>query len=167
MNADRLITAVAADMTAAEPPADLAARVVDRITTPRRPTWKLASAPLMAAAALMAWVVLVPRDVTQPFPAPDAAFTGSMATSPADVVVAASMPRILTRAGRRRSGAGLSDSERAWQRRAIPALPGPATLGTRSIQPDALRIPLLDMKPIATAPIAITPIGDGGDPRDD
>jgi hypothetical protein len=55
----------------------------------------------------------------------------------------------------------VSAAERLWLERRLPALPAPAPIATDAIQPEALTLPLLELKPLVTEPLAMEPI-DGG-----
>jgi hypothetical protein len=152
---DRLITDVARAMTNADPPGKLRAAVLSRIE--RRPAWRLiwVASPL-ALTALVALVIGLRSSgatLEMPLPAPPVAVTSSIAaggpasplvTEPASARLASTRPTARLNV------------------RSIAALPEPAALKAEDIQPDALDIPLLRMKPIATEPIAIKAIDDPG-----
>jgi hypothetical protein len=151
---DRLIDDVARGMTDMNLPLDLRAAVLDRLD--RRPTrlvWL--AAPLTVGAALVLAIVL--RDDGVPVNLPPA--ISPVAQNVSKPVVdppAAGVGEPVRKTTRSRPPAvALSPI------RSLAALPGPRALGARDIQPDVLAIPLLDMKPIVTEPIAIRTIDDG------
>jgi hypothetical protein len=156
---DRLIDDVARAMTDANPPADLRATVLARLD--RRPSWRLAwlAAPVTVAAVLAMAIALRDRGVTvQPAPA-SPAVAQALSTPVVDPA-----PAIIAEPARQRS----SSRQRAQTMATIPslaALPGPRALKPFEIQPDALAIPLLHMKPIPTEPIGIRTIDDGSGGR--
>lgn len=152
---DRLIDDVARGLTDVNPPLDLRAAVLGRLD--RRPSWQLVwlAAPVAVAATLAVAIALRGDGVTVNHPP---------VLSP--VVQDVSKPLVDP------PGAGAGESERKpisprppavamSPIRSLAALPGPRALGAREIQPDALAIPLLDMKPIVTEPIDIRTIDDG------
>jgi hypothetical protein len=55
----------------------------------------------------------------------------------------------------------ISSVDAAWRARALPALPEPAPIVIENSQPEALAVPLLELKPIATRPVVLEPIGEG------
>jgi hypothetical protein len=155
---DRLIDDAARGMVTATPSPDFTARTMARIpvTARSRARWLLLPAGALAAVAAAAAVgalnqpamgqlPLVPR------PAPPS-------------IVVARMPVVEPAIAPRRTAAiaaVVSAAERLWQERRLPALPAPAPIATEVIQPEALALPLLELKPLVTEPLAMEPI-DGG-----
>jgi hypothetical protein len=156
---DRLIDDVARAMTDANPPADLRAAILARLD--QSPSWRLAwlAAPVTVAAVLAMAIALRDRSITlQPAPA-SPAVAQALSTPVVDPAAA-----IVAEPARQRS----SSRRRAQTMATIPslaALPGPRALRPFEIQPDALAIPLLSMKPIPTEPIGIRTIDDGSGGR--
>ena len=157
---DRLIDDVARGMTDVNPPADLRAAVLARLD--RRPSWRLTwlAAPVTAAAIFTVAIVLRDGGVTvkpAPVSSPVAQTPSAPVTTPPEAVVNEPLPA--SRSSRR--PAPLMSAIPS-----IPGLPGPRALDPGAIQPDALAIPLLHMKPIVTEPIAIRTIDDGSGGRE-
>jgi hypothetical protein len=69
------------------------------------------------------------------------------------------VPTPRRRAARRPAAAAPSAPALAWAESAIPALNAPAPLDLIEIQPAPVDVPLLDVKPIATEPVVIAPLG--------
>lgn len=157
---DRLIDDVARVMTEPAASAGLRGAVLARIE--RRPMHRrawLVVPVTAAAAAVLAIALRGPSSRPDPVRNPPNAQTASNATAlapdPGDTA-----PVVTVRTpGIRRS------SPRTAPVRTIPALAGPAPLTSDGIQPDALAIPLLHMKPIVTEPLAIKVIDDSGAPQ--
>jgi hypothetical protein len=154
---DRLIDDAARGMVTATPSPDFTARTMARIsvTARSRARWLLLPAGALAGVAVavvaalnqpaMGQLPLVPR------PAPPS-------------IVVARMPVVEPAIAPRRTAAiaaVVSAAERLWQERRLPALPAPAPIATEVIQPEALALPLLELKPLVTEPLAMEPI-DGG-----
>jgi hypothetical protein len=152
---DRLIDDVARGMTDVNPPLDLRAAVLERLD--RRPAWRLLwlAAPVTVAAALVLAIGLRDEVVTVN-PPPAISPVVQTVSKPLVDPPAAGVGEPVRKATRPRPPAvALSPI------RSLAALSGPRALGARDIQPDVLAIPLLDMKPIVTEPIAIRTIDDG------
>jgi hypothetical protein len=155
---DRLIDDVARVMTEASPSAGLRDAVLARIE--RRPVhwraWLLV--PVTAAAAVVLAIALRgPASRPDPVRMPPHVETASNAPAPSLAAVPPEATGAALRIPRVRRS-----SPRMAQVRTIPALAEPAALVAHDIQPDALAIPLLRMKPIVTEPIAIKVIDDLG-----
>jgi hypothetical protein len=151
---EQLIDDVARGMTDVNLAVELRAAVLERLD--RRPSWRLVwlAAPVAVAATLALAITIrdhrgtvnpptvnapVAQNVSKPVldrPSADVAEPVRKPISPRHAVAVSPI-------------------------RSLAALPGPRPLGAREIQPDALAIPLLDMKPIVTEPIAIRTIDDG------
>jgi hypothetical protein len=156
---DRLIDDVARSMTSGAAGVDLRSAVLARIErrTPRRLTWLLVPA---AVAALVVAAVGLRQSASQSRWAPGVATMAVVAPPavpdlPAEIAPASSAGR----PGRRTPPTLLPNV------RTIAVLAGPAALSTSPIQPDALAIPLLNVKPIATEPLAMNAIDDGSSGR--
>ncbi len=61
-----------------------------------------------------------------------------------------------------RARRAISQVEAEWQSRAVAALVPAPPLTIDPIQPDRLTIPLMQVEPIATTPIELTPVGTAG-----
>jgi hypothetical protein len=157
---DRAIDDVARAMTGGNPPADLRRAVLARLDrrSPRRWAW-LALPATVAVIVVLTSAVRDRGATVQPTPANPAVaqIVSTPAVNPSRATVTAP-PR--PRAASRRSAQTMASI------RSLAALPGPRALQPVDIQPDALAIPLLHMKPIATEPIAIRAIEDGSDRRE-
>jgi hypothetical protein len=156
-----LIDDVARAMTGAAPQAGMREAVLARIERRRPARFLWAAAPIAAAALVVlavglrdagtkSGVALVPA-IAQTSPVGSAA-PATIATEPTTSASGALRSR--------RKATSLA------QVREIPALKEPVPLGDGSIQPDALAIPLLQLKPIVTEPIAIRVIGDDSGGRE-
>ena len=152
---DRLIDDVARSMTSGAAGVDLRSAVLARID--RRTPWRLMwlAVPVGVAALVVAAVGLrqpaspsrsAPGVPTMARVAPPAALDAPPVIAPASAALpparrpATTLPHVRT----------------------IAVLAEPAALATLPIQPDALAIPLLNVKPIATEPIANNAIDDSG-----
>ena len=172
---DDLIDRVARDLTAAPAP-DLARAVRARIAaTPpfgavqgqRTWHWRVATGAVVLAAAVIA--VLVPRSApVAPAAivavAPPAAPPAVSVPSGADPGMSAAStppacPEPCRKAARVRP---ITQVEAEWQSRAIAALVPSAPLTIDPIQPDRLTIPLMQLEPLGTTPIELTPVGSAG-----
>jgi hypothetical protein len=163
-----IVNRVAAAMTAVAPSTDLRERVLARLE-PRRPhrRWVYVLVPAMAAAAAVVLAVSLrsPADaiVESVKTAPAAASNaGATPTDPvADSTIApvnASRTRSLTRP---LATLPMTQARAAWHERAIPALTPIAPLEMAGIQPRAIDIAQLEVKPLTTPPI------DGGTRQDE
>jgi hypothetical protein len=151
---DRLIDDVARGMTDVNPPLDLRAAVLERLD--RRPTrlvWL--AAPLTVAAALVLAIVIRDHRGTVNPPTVNAPVAQNVSKPVLD------LPAVDVAEPVRKPISPRGHAVAVSPIRSLAALPGPRPLGAREIQPDVLAIPLLDMKPIATEPIAIRTIDDG------
>jgi hypothetical protein len=171
MNLDELIDDAARELTAADPPEDLARRVSERIATsprPRRWPWRFAAVGALTAASLAGVLMLRPSSpasiATGPAPfqtppsiQPEQAGAGSdpMAVSSA---VQQQPPR-----SRSRRAPLVSAVEAGWHARAIAALPQAEPLALGHIQPADLSLPLMRVEPLdAPQPLELPPVGSGG-----
>jgi len=160
---DNVIDRVARELTAARPPADLRARVMDRIANvPPRPRfvwhWRVALVPAVAAIVLVA-VVLRHRTESQISTPPVAHTAHAIAETPTATVTnaAASGSTIATRRTKNARIHKAGAEELAWRERAIAALTPVDPLDLTDIQPAPLSIPQLEVKPLG-------PSADGGSP---
>jgi hypothetical protein len=158
-----LIDDVARLMTDAAPPAGLRRAVLASIDR-RRPTrFAWVAAPIAAAALVVLAIGLrhagtnsggtspVPS-IAQTAPAAGAGSPAADTGDPGDPLRVPARPR--------------RQPAPVLQVRTIPALSEPAVLDRGAIQPDVLDIPLLQLKPIVTEPIAIKVIGDDSGGRE-
>lgn len=152
---DRLIDDVARGMTDMNLPLDLRAAVLERLD--RRPSWRLAwlAAPVAVAATLALAITLRDHRATVNPPTVNAPVAQNVSKPVLDLPVVDVAAPVRKPISPGPSAAAMSPI------RSLTALPGPRALVARDIQPDALAIPLLDMKPIVTEPIAIRTIDDG------
>ena len=167
------IDTVARRLTAGDAPANLRAAVVARLDDRRSPAWW--RQPLPAFAAVI--VVAIAGGVTiMQVRAPRANGTTAAPTVASALPLAAPQPSLAPPAPmtasapagaaspRTRSAARPSrepgEAELAWHTRRIPALVAPDAIAFDEIQPVALTMPLLNVTPIVTPPIA--PPADGG-----
>jgi hypothetical protein len=139
-------------------PPELRAAVMARIDKRRAHPWRW---PLAAAAmttlGVLAWLagtlpgVVKPRlpDVGAP---PQVALRGAAVPNPpADL-------RLTIGPARRARPGALTEAERAWRARAIPALDAPAPLAVTVTQPDAVVLPLLTVTPLAPSRVVVPPL---------
>ena len=157
-----LIDDVARAMTGAAPQAGMREAVLARIERRRPARFLWAAAPIAATALVVLAVGLrdagtnsgvAPRVPTIAQTSPvDSAAPATIASEP--TTPASGAPRS------RRKATSLA------QVREIPALKEPVALAGASIQPDALAIPLLQLKPLVTEPIAIKVIADDSGGRE-
>lgn len=159
---DRLIDDVARGMTDVNPPLALRAAVLERLDRrPARLVWLVwLAAPLTVAAALAVAIVLRDDGVTVNRPPAISPVAQNAAKPVVDPPAAGAGEPVRKTARPRPPAAAMTPI------RSLAALPGPRALEARQIQPDALAIPLLDMKPIVTEPIAIRTIDDGSGGRE-
>jgi hypothetical protein len=157
---DRLIDDVARVMTETGPSAGLRGAVLARIE--RRPVhWRawLVVPATAAAAVVLAIALRAPASRPDSVRTPPNVQAASNATAPS---LAPVPPETGTTGAAPRTPRVRRSSPRMAQVRTIPVLAEPAALVAHDIQPDALAIPLLRMKPIVTEPIAIKVIDDSG-----
>ena len=161
---DETIDRVARQLTDAEPPARLRARVLATLDQPRasRRLWWLPAVATVTAAVTM--VVIWPRTQAPALPALPA-FGAISAPLVADATsgVAASEPASPRSVRTRRVSTRLAEpsaDELEFRARAIPALDTLTPLSLESIQPQPLSIPLLVISPLTST--ATTAGGDGG-----
>lgn len=157
---DRLIDDVARRMTAVDAPDGFPARTLARIAARRRPAifWKLVPVTAAGLAVAGALVLRVPdRPIAPTGDVAGAAPVRVAETSPALV---AEPPATLAN-GSTLARAG-SIHERIWNARRIPDLARPAAIEHEDIQPDAIVVPLLQLKPLVTEPLTIEPMHGGG-----
>lgn len=158
---DRLIDDVARRMTAVDAPDGFPARTLARIAAHRRPAifWKLV--PVTAVAGLAVAGGLVLRVPDRPVaPAGDAAGAAPVRVAETSPALVADPPATLAN-GSTLARAG-SIPEQIWNARRIPDLARPAAIEHEDIQPDALVVPLLQVKPLVTEPLTIEPMHGGG-----
>jgi hypothetical protein len=154
---DRLIDDAARGMVTASPSPDFTARTMARISVSARSRarWLLLPAGGLAAVAVSAVGALNQSAIGQ-FPLVPRPAAQSMVVARMPVVEPAAPPRRAAEIA-----AVVSAAERLWLERRLPALPAPAPIATDAIQPEALTLPLLELKPLVTEPLAMEPI-DGG-----
>jgi hypothetical protein len=158
---DDVIDSVAQELTAARPPADLRARVMDRIgalPASSRFTWhwKLVLVPLAAAAIVFVIARQRPETGT---PVLEVARTASVASEtsgagPVNAVASAPTTSDVKQRASRSTDRRIhhaSSEELAWRERAISALVPVDALDLKDIQPAPLSIPQLEVKPLGTA----------------
>jgi hypothetical protein len=169
MNPDAdVITLAARQLTRGEPSAELRGRVLSRIERDGS-SWRRWWFVPAAAIALIATTLVASR-VTRPAIEPERPTRTSTAAlertgTSVPAVDAAPVAPAVVRARTRRPPAGVSPQMLAWRERAVPALPGVATLNVPQIQPIALDLAQLMVKPLPAPPaIQLDPI-DGGPPR--
>ena len=157
---DRLIDDVARVMTEAAPSDGLRGAVLSRIER-RSVHWRAwLVVPVTAAAAVVLAIALRgPASRPDPVRTPPHVETASNATP---LSLAPVPPETRSTGAALRTPRVRRSSPRTAQVRTIPVLAEPAALVAHDIQPDALAIPLLRMKPIVTEPIAIKVIDDSG-----
>ena len=151
---DHAIDDVARQMVASAPADDFTARTMARIGVQRRARiwWSLAPAGLVAGLAVAGGVAVSSLRVIE-LPALPTVRPSETTVATAPPVEPAGMEATVPASKRL-----VSDAERAWLARRLPALPGPPAIETDEIQPEALALPLLQLKPLVTEPIAIEPI---------
>jgi len=165
-----VIDRVAEELTSAQPPVNLRARVMDRIAAdPLRPRpvfqWRLVLVPVVVTA--LVFVVARSRPETQITPVVRnvaVATTGvekTPAAPPTDAVASTSTTRntkpVASRTIDRRIHRATAE-ELAWRERAVAALTPLDPLDLTDIQPAALSIPQLEVKPLGS-------VADGGSPN--
>lgn len=159
----QLIDNVARVMTGVAPPAGLRDVVLARIER-RRPTRLVWFAVPIAAAALIVVAIVLRNAGTNPGVAPPVPAVAQNAPAAGAGSPAAISDDPTTSA--RRAIRSRPKAAPLQQVRTIPALRQPVALAAGSIQPDVLAIPLLQLKPIVTEPIAIKAIADDSGGRE-
>lgn len=159
---NRAIDEVAARMTAGDAPDDLRMRVLRRIRERRQPVWlwtlkPAAALAILALATVAVQVIRTSRSIDTR--QPPAVHVGTAATTTASTTsagnAAADLDRVSSRPVRtapKPTPPRISAAEAAWRERAIPALAPIESLSIGSIQPEALSVPQLEVKPLASAP---------------
>lgn len=156
-----LIDDVARAMTGAAPQAGLREAVLARIERRRPARFLWAAAPITAAAVVVLAVGLRNAGTNSGVVPPVPAIAPTSPVAGAGVTIAGEPTTLASAVLRsRRKAASLP------QIRTIPALKQPVALAGGSIQPDVLAIPLLQLKPIVTEPIAIKAIADDSGGRE-
>jgi hypothetical protein len=153
---------VARAMSGAALQAGMREAVLARIEHRPRARLLWAAAPL-ATAALVVLAVGLRNTGTNSGVAPlvpTIAQMSPLAGAGPDMVVGDPTPPASSAVRSRRKAASLP------QIRTIPALKEPVALTSASIQPDALSVPLLQLKPLVTEPIAIKVIADDSGGRE-
>ncbi len=172
---DEIVTRVAREMTNIEPAADLEARVrarLDAAPRGRGAAWPIGAMVATAAAVVLA-VALWPQSgpaidvppVTPTTQLPDHSPAVPAAIDPVVDASAASAPVAATTASVRASAAevALSEAEREWMARRIPALPAVEALPVAFIALPSIQPEPLSITPLTMAPLTVTPAG--GDPN--
>lgn len=155
---DRLIDDVARSMTSGAAGVDLRSAVLARIE--RRTPWRLMWLAVPAGAAALVVTAVGLRQSDSPVrSAPGVSTMARVAPSPALDPPPVIAPASAALPPARRTPLTLPHV------RTIAVLATPAALSTPPIQPNALAIPLLDVPPIVTEPIAIKAIDDSGTRR--
>lgn len=170
---DAAITAASRSIVARSPSPEFERRLRQRLDGRERRRWPLVAVPV--AATLVAAVVSslpsfnpalphaapAPRAVAVAAPAPRLPDASAMSVLP--------LPLLSTDATETRSlgpaAAPVSAAEAAWAADAVQALTEPAALAVALTQPDAMFIPLLEVRELAAAPLSIPPIGAMRAPR--
>jgi hypothetical protein len=167
-------------LTCAEPTGFMAARVVARLGERRlaHRRWLVVSAAALVLVAAAALTMLRPNRSVQD-DAPQSAHASPPALTPSVTPIDAATaqpprltaPKTTARSPARRLRAKTgpqapvteesSGADAAWRARALPALPAPAPIVIENNQPEALVVPLLELKPITTRPVVLEPIGEG------
>ncbi len=160
--AERYVDDIAHGMTSADQTPDLRARTIAAIGARRQVGlwWKLVPAAVVGAAVLSAGVWTArDRQPGVPMPAaPGRAEQRTPVTGAAPTIADAAMatsspnPRLAT----------VSAQQQLWQSRRLAGLPEPSPIQTGEIQPAALAVPLLQVKPLVTQPLTIEPMDGGG-----
>lgn len=170
MNSDALIDIVARQMTEGDAPSGFRARVVARLTVPRRAGWLRAAMPAAAGAALVfAWLLgrapvqRLPIDTPMPKPA---FATASASPLPMNATAVSARSIRSARSGEAARAVPMSAEELAWWSRAVPPLQAADPLVLSSIQPSALSIAPITVDPIVSERIALTPIDSSPGGRD-
>jgi hypothetical protein len=183
---DQLVNDVARRMTAGDPARDLRERVISRIARPA-PGVRFRWAPTLAVAAaaliVVGWWLRTPSRTT------DAPATMTTVTVTATRTTGASASSAIASVSRGRSGSAniatldianrgvarahvvqprvvtpaMSETERAWRERAIPALPAVDPLVIEELAHPAATIAPLEIEPLVTPPLAVRPLGASGD----
>jgi hypothetical protein len=163
------IDAAAREMTRGQPPADLRARVLAQLEDRREGLgrWLLARAAVVTLSAIAAGLGV--RALTRPpqsLPAPArAAIVHHLAPAPPAIARLDVDDRRVTRVTTPSVAApGPSPAVLAWRARAIQALAPVDALDVAAIQPAALDLTQLEVKPLATSTLRVPPI-DEGPPR--
>ena len=141
-----------------DPIQDLRGAVLARLDRRSRWRWAWLALPATVAAIVVLTVAIRDRGASV-HPTPTNPAVAQIVSTPAP------SPAAVTEPARRRA-ASRRPAQTMASIRSLAALPGPRALQPVDIQPDALAIPLLHMKPIATEPIAIRTIEDGSDRRE-
>jgi hypothetical protein len=166
MNLDRQIDELAREMTAAKADVSLRARVLARLDEPRRwtrvdPIAAVAVLAVVVAAAASAWWVRQSPQIDTPAvaagnePALPAPIEPTPTTDGTTQPEATKMPEVLRDVA---AAQPPSEGHEAWRARALPALTVPPALAVPVIQPTAIAIPLLDVAPLGSKPLGLTPI---------
>lgn len=146
-------------------PSALRANVMSRIDERRAHPWRW---PLAAAAmttlGVIAWLVALPdarRPLLPSVAAPPLVSAGiRLPAPPADLRIDADVePRVAR-------DATVSEAERAWRARTIPALEAPRPLEVAVTQPDAVIVPPLTVTPLAPSRVVVPPLDPGSWGRD-
>jgi hypothetical protein len=154
---DRLIDDAARRMMAETPSGDFTAKTMARLGAQRRsrawwrwaPAGAVAVVAVAAAAATLAQLRLH-RDLPV-IPRLEAALTAAVPPPAIEPVVAAPVERTNV----------MSAAELAWHERRLAPLAAPAPIERESIQPEPLAVPLLELKPLVTSPLALEPLDAG------
>lgn len=168
---DTLIDDTASRMTSARPSDALRTNVMARITNghPSRFAWRYVLAGSAAASIALVAFASWPSDLTVPNPTisnptfVNPAILNSSA-NPTGVHVPASPLTSVTRTVAAGSGpsvvAVLTDAERDWLSRSVPALEHPEPLMTVRPLSEGAPIKAIDIEPIRVAPLVVLAIGD-------
>jgi hypothetical protein len=175
---DTAIDEAARGLTASEPFRPIAARVATRLDArPRGRRWR---APVLIASSATAVIALAVSLAPQRAVPPIERSTRLVATTtapPARAIASAidaapTTPTPAPRASTRRPvprpeplTPSFDAVDAAWRARTVPALPLPAPLVVETSQPDPLSTPLLELKPIAAAPLELPALAYGASQR--
>ena len=164
---DAAITQVAREMTAAEPATDIRARVLGRLgDRPSGSLWRWA--PLLTFAASLAilagtWT-LWPRAAPPTAPAPVTLARTEPAGPASEHALQTAAPALRVQrvsVANRPAPEVMSEAERAWHERAVPALAGPTALAIDPIEHTGTTIAPIEIQPLVTEPLLIKSIGAG------
>jgi hypothetical protein len=164
MITDREIDDIARAMTGGEPSGALRARVMQQLEPrvarrARAGTFATAAKVLGGAAAVAAGVIFLNRQPAEVTPA--SAPAGVVASTPARPADPAAFSTLMpaSTASSRPAHIQMSEEERAWQSRRLPALAPPDPLALDPIQPEPMSIAPISVDPIVMDPLVAPSVG--------
>ena len=167
MITDREIDDIARAMTGGEPSGALRARVMQQLEprlARRAPGRTLATATkiLVGVCAVAAAVIFLNRQPVEvtPATAPARVAVSTPAQPAEDVAVSTLRPA--STASSRPAQVQMSEEERAWQARRLPALAPPDPLALDPIQPEPMSIAPISVDPIVMDPLVAPSTGTRG-----